>query len=128
MKKIVSLISFLVMVILLSACSIGEKNEKKLFDAMKEEDLLDFDCEYEDYDEVRQVDQSPIPDVITYYDYIFDDATYSLDYRSVNIGDDEYVYQVRVEKSCDNRDDEYCDIYYFDKETFEFIKKKGTGK
>lgn len=106
------------MVIILSGCGLGEKNEKKLFDSMKEEGFLDLKCNYEDYDEVREVSQSPVPANIRYYDYNQDGKIYSIDYSSRILGEDDSVYQVRV--TINTGDDSDTKVYYFEKDSFKY--------
>lgn len=107
--------------LIVTGCGVGEKNEKRLFEAMKENGFLDLDCDYEDYDEVRRVDQSPVPAVVTYYDYKQNGKIYTLDYKSV-IVDDNSVYQVRL--TIESGSETNTSIYYFEKDTYKFIGKK----
>lgn len=121
--KIVRLLVALVAgCMLLAGCGIGEKNEKKLFDAMKENGFLELTCEYEDYDDVREVDQSPVPAVVTYYEYNQGGKLYTIDYSSRILGEDDSVYQVRV--SIETEEESNTTVYYFEKDTFEFREQK----
>lgn len=110
------------MVAILSGCGLGEKTEEKLFEAMKENGLLELDCDYKDYDEVYTVSQSPVPKNITYYEYRDGKVVYTIDYDSRILGEDDSVYQVRVETK--TKKETTIDIYYFEKDSFEFRKKK----
>lgn len=120
--KVFLLIMLMASVILLNGCGIGADNEKKLFDAMKDNGFLDLTCNYEDYDEVREVSQSPVPDTITYYDYSQDGKLYTIDYCSRILGENDSVYQVRVTIESEGKSD--TKLYMFEKETFAFREKK----
>lgn len=121
-KKAFLFVVVMVCSFILGGCGIGEQNEKKLFDAMKDNGLLDLVCEYEDYDNIRQVDQSPVPAVTTYYEYNQNGVLYTIDYRSVKLKEDDFVYQVRVEIEAEEESD--TSVYYFEKDTFAFREKK----
>lgn len=128
MRKVERVLFSIVAVILLVSvflcgCASSENTKKKLFDAMKENGLFSFDCEYEDYDEKRSVDQSPIPKNIIYYDYRVEETTYTIDYGSRILGDNDSVYFVRVTTKREEQKST-TDVYYFEKETFEFREKK----
>ncbi len=103
-------------------CGLSEKTEKRLFYAMQDNDLIDLTCDFEDYDEVRVVDQSPIPVNIRYYDYSKGKRTYTIDYNTRSLGNNDSVYQVRV--TIKSKKGSQTDIYYFEKDSFEFRKKK----
>lgn len=120
--KIFITMLLLASLLVLGGCGMGSKKEKRLFNAMKENGFLDLECDYEDYDEVRQVSQSPVPAVTTYYDYSQDGVIYTIDYRSIILGQDDSVYQVRL--SIKTESDTTVEIYYFEKDTFEFREKK----
>lgn len=121
-KSAIGLVIALLITVVICSCGVSEKDEKKLFNAMKENGLLDLTCDYEDYDSIRKVDQSPIPAVITYYEYNQNGISYTIDYDSRILRDNDTVYQVRVTTVEGEKSD--TAVYYFEKDSFQFREKK----
>lgn len=121
-KSAIGLVIVLLITVVICGCGVSEKDEKKLFNAMKENGLLALTCDYGDYDSIRKVDQSPIPAMITYYEYNQNGISYTIDYDSRILRENDSVYQVRVTTVVEGKS-ETC-VYYFEKDSFQFREKK----
>lgn len=99
----------LLAILFLTGCGVSKEQEEAMFNILKEEGYLKVgDRSYEDYDEKRVVDQSPIPVNFTYYDYISDDVTYTIRYDHKSKTDDgEYYYAMVEEKGTELKHTNY---------------------
>lgn len=115
------MVSIMVMLMLGGCGRLTESTEKKLYKRMQEEGLLEFDCRFGDYTELREEDQSPIPVIVKYYDYEFDGVKYTINYRSTFKEDDEDTVLYRVFVLTNRGGKESGQVYLFDKDTLDYV-------